>query len=93
MTAEELVARLGTEKRTYVSHGGGSMEYCFKIVGKPDTNGKYPVCLLLHGAGERGNGSNNGIQLIHGATDILTYAEKELPGMIFIAPQCPVEKM
>ena len=93
MTAEELIAKLGTEQKTHISHGGGTMEYCFKIVGKRPANGKYPVCMLLHGAGERGNGSNNGIQLIHGATDILAYAESEMEGMIFIAPQCPVEKM
>lgn len=93
MTAEELIAKLGTEQLTYISHGGGSMQYCRKIVGRKSANGKYPVCMLLHGAGERGDGKNNGIQLIHGATDILSYAEEELDGMIFIAPQCPNEKM
>lgn len=93
MTAEELIAKLGTEQKTFVSHGGGSLQYCRKIVGKAAANGKYPVCMLLHGAGERGDGKNNGIQLIHGATDILSYAEEEMEGMIFLAPQCPVEKM
>ena len=51
MTAEELIAKLGTEQKTHISHGGGTMEYCFKIVGKRPANGKYPVC-ILYGIGQ-----------------------------------------
>ena len=92
-TAAELVEKLGVECKTFVSHGGGVLSYCRKIAGKKTPGKKLPVCLFLHGAGERGTGNNNGIQLIHGAEDILSFGEKGLGGLLFLAPQCPAEKM
>jgi predicted peptidase len=91
--AAEIVAKFGAERKTYVSPDGGHLEYCRKLVGKPAANGKYPVLLFLHGAGQRGDGTNNGVQLYHAAADILTYAQEHLDSLLFLAPQCPAESM
>lgn len=48
---------------------------------------KYPLVILMHGAGERGN--DNLAQLFHGADDLLGYANKIGQEIFFIAGQVP----
>jgi predicted peptidase len=48
---------------------------------------KYPLILLLHGAGERGN--DNKAQLIHGSTLFTDPANRQQYPAIVIFPQCP----
>jgi predicted peptidase len=54
-----------------------------------DKTKKYPLVLLLHGAGERGN--DNELQLAHGA-DLFVNPEmrKKFPAIV-IFPQCPTD--
>ncbi len=52
-----------------------------------DANRKYPVVLFLHGAGERGG--DNAKQLVHGAKDFASDANREKYPCFVIAPQCP----
>ncbi len=52
---------------------------------------KYPLVVLFHGAGERGN--DNWAQLVHGASEILDYAERTNEEIFFIAGQVPHGRM
>ena len=47
----------------------------------------YPLLLLLHGAGERGD--DNQKQLIHGAGPIMDHAAQRGIEFFFVVPQCP----
>lgn len=49
---------------------------------------KYPLILMLHGAGERGN--DNESQLVHGAGLFLRDSIREKYPAIVLFPQCPV---
>lgn len=48
---------------------------------------KYPLILLLHGAGERGN--DNEKQLVHGARLFLNEENRKKYPAIVVVPQCP----
>ena len=52
-----------------------------------DASKKYPLILLLHGAGERGN--DNESQLAHGAGLFLRDSVREKYPAIVVFPQCP----
>ena len=51
-------------------------------------SGALPLIIQLHGAGERGDGSNLSLVDVHGFSKVI--ADKEIP-CIFVMPQCPVE--
>ena len=74
----------------YTNALGETLNYRYAAPKAVEAGRKYPLVLLLHGAGERG--SNNVAQLFHGATDLLNYMrEKGIEGY-FIAGQCPEGK-
>lgn len=75
------------EKMTYKNAEGESLNYRF---GAPEVKDgqKYPLLILLHGVGERGD--DNQKQLVHGAKDIVNYHKTFKKDFFFIAPQCPV---
>ena len=52
-----------------------------------DASKKYPLILVLHGAGERGN--DNESQLVHGSTLFLRDSIREKYPAIVVFPQCP----
>ena len=52
-----------------------------------DASKKYPLILMLHGAGERGN--DNESQLVHGAGLFLRDSVREKYPAIVLFPQCP----
>jgi len=54
-----------------------------------DASKKYPLILMLHGAGERGN--DNESQLVHGAGLFLRDSIREKYPAIVLFPQCPKE--
>lgn len=54
---------------------------------KPEPGRKYPLVVLFHGAGERG--CDNWSQLVHGASEILNYAERAGEEIFFVAGQVP----
>jgi len=53
-----------------------------------DVSKKYPLILMLHGAGERGN--DNESQLVHGAGLFLKDSIREKYQAIVVFPQCPL---
>lgn len=55
-----------------------------------DKSKKYPLILLLHGGGERGN--DNEKQLVHGARLFLNKNMRMKYPAIVVAPQCPADK-
>ena len=51
-------------------------------------SGALPLIIQLHGAGERGDGSDLSLVDVHGFSKVI--ADKEFP-CIFVMPQCPTE--
>jgi len=89
--AEEPVKiREVTTPKVYKSASGESLNYRIYLPKGYDKSKKYPLVLLFHGAGERGD--NNKSQLVHAATDIVTYSIKHHEPIILVAPQCPKGK-
>lgn len=76
-----------TEPRTFESATGAKLLYRWHAPKTLEAGKKYPLVILFHGAGERG--TNNVAQLVHGANELLAYAEKTGMEMFFIAGQCP----
>jgi len=78
--ADQFVAR------TYES-GKETLPYRIHSPEKLEKGKRYPLVVLFHGAGERGD--DNKKQLVHGAADILKFAKGANQPIFFIAPQCP----
>ena len=74
------------KKEIYVS-GIDTLPYRILLPLNYDASKKYPLILMLHGAGERGN--NNEAQLMHGSTLFLKDSIRENYPAIVIFPQCP----
>jgi dienelactone hydrolase len=69
----------------YTNNTGDTLLYRWAEPKNFDSSKKYPLVVLLHGAGERG--TNNRSQLVHGATELFNYAEKNNIDFYFIAGQ------
>jgi predicted peptidase len=77
------------QKREFKSADGSSLPYRILFPENYDTSKKYPLILVLHGAGERGN--DNEKQLVHGAKLFLDSVVREKYPAIVVFPQCPTE--
>jgi len=76
-------------KKEFTSRQGGKLPYRILFPEGYDGSKKYPLVLVLHGAGERG--ADNEKQLIHGGRLFLdANVRKQFPAII-IFPQCPAE--
>lgn len=53
-----------------------------------EANGKLPLIIQLHGAGERGDGSDLTLVDVHGFSKVIKDGEYEC---LFVMPQCPKE--
>ncbi len=75
------------EKKTFVSSRGDTLPYriLYPLHYKPGK--KYPLLLVLHGAGERGK--DNESQLVHGARLFLADSNRTRFPAIVVFPQCP----
>ena len=74
------------QKHLYIS-GNDTMPYRLLLPDNYDAAKKYPLIFFLHGAGERG--TDNELQLVHGAKLFLKDdVRKNFPAIIVI-PQCP----
>ncbi|MDT8414533.1 MAG: alpha/beta hydrolase-fold protein [Flavobacteriaceae bacterium] len=80
---------LSTYEKKVFTHNGQNMPYRLLLPKNFDASQTYPLILVLHGAGERGN--DNEAQLVHGASLFLneTYREKYPAFVLF--PQCPAD--
>ncbi len=74
------------KKEIYVS-GSDTLPYRILLPLNYDASKKYPLILVLHGAGERGN--NNEAQLVHGSYLFLKDSVREKFPAIVVFPQCP----
>lgn len=75
-------------KKEYTADGF-TLPYRILFPEQYDQEKKYPLILVLHGAGERG--SDNEKQLIHGGKLFLDSAVRKKFPAIVVFPQCPLE--
>ena len=92
-TREERMAKLQarpaaqmTEAKVF-EQNGQKLLYRWHAPKAPVPGKAYPLVILFHGAGERG--ADNISQLVHGADELLTYAQKTGEEIFFIAGQVP----
>ena len=76
-------------KRESFISGGDTLDYRVLFPGNFSEEKKYPVVLVLHGAGERGD--DNEAQLAHGSDLFLKAENREEFPAIVIFPQAPKE--
>lgn len=75
------------EKKEFVSSRGDTLLYRVLYPANYDPGRKYPLILVLHGAGERGN--DNEKQLVHGGKLFLADSNRIKYPAIILFPQCP----
>ena len=80
---------LSKELFSYEHHivNGDTLNYRMLLPKNFDESKTYPVVLMLHGAGERGN--DNKKQLAHGSQLFLNETTRDSLPAIVIFPQCP----
>ena len=74
------------ERRTFATEEG-ILPYRILFPRNFDSNGKYPLILVLHGAGERGN--DNQLQLVIGSRLFLQEEVRNKFPSVVVFPQCP----
>ncbi|MDP9076247.1 MAG: prolyl oligopeptidase family serine peptidase [Bacteroidota bacterium] len=74
------------DKGSYISKGD-TLPYRILFPQNFDPTKKYPLILVLHGAGERGN--NNESQLLYGTRTFLRDTIRQRYAAIVVYPQCP----
>lgn len=77
------------EKKVYASPSGQPLPYRILYPENYDRAKKYPLILVLHGGGERGN--DNEKQLTHGAKLFVSEENRKNFQAIVIVPQCPLD--
>ena len=83
---DELVNRF--EKRIYEDIDGNRLPYRLLKPENADMNGQYPLVLLLHGIGERGD--DNEAQLKWGAKEFAKEENRKKYPCFLAVPQCPL---
>ena len=86
-TLLESSAAQATVPKEFVSKNGLKLQYRWHEPAVKKPGEKYPLVVLLHGAGERG--TNNVSQLVWGANPIFDYMQKRGKEFFFIAGQVP----
>jgi predicted peptidase len=76
-------------KKEFVGQDGSILPYRILFPSDYDKTHKYPLILVLHGAGERG--SDNEKQLVHGAKLFVDSLVRNKYPAIVVFPQCPAE--
>lgn len=69
----------------HISPVGGTLKA--QLLRTQHADGKLPLVIFLHGAGERGN--DNEAQLKHGAQPLMAWLEKNNVQALALFPQCP----
>lgn len=77
------------QKKEFTSPEGKKLLYRILYPKEYNQSKKYPLILVLHGAGERGN--DNEKQLVHGSKLFLDSVVREKFPAIVVFPQCPQE--
>lgn len=89
LAAVQASAEDAYQPKTYENGEGQRLNYRILLPEGYSAEGKteYPLVLLLHGAGERGN--DNAKQLRHGAGEFAKPANRQKYPAIVLVPQCP----
>lgn len=82
--ADDLVACI------YTNTAGATLPYRLLIPGSARPGQRYPLVLLLHGAGERGD--NNLAQLTHGVRLFTEPSHRGRHPCFLVVPQCPTNE-
>ena len=83
----QLIPQSEYEARTFTALNGGTIGYRLLKPANYDASKKYPLVLLLHGSGERGE--DNAAQLKYGAALFLKPEAREKFSCFVVVPQCP----
>lgn len=75
------------EAKQFINESNDTLNYRIFVPDQPDSTGKYPVVLFLHGAGERG--SDNKAQLTWGVWRFVEDSVQQNHPSIVVAPQAP----
>jgi predicted peptidase len=75
--------------KEFFIHNGDTLRYRMLKPLHYDAHKEYPLIVVLHGSGERGN--NNEAQLIHGGDMFLKDSVRKENNAIVIFPQCPTD--
>lgn len=78
------------EARQYITPGGDTLPYRIMYPPAYLPGKRYPLVLFLHGAGERG--SDNALQLTHGARLFASEENRARYPAIIVFPQCPANE-
>ena len=76
--------------RTFTAADGATLGYRLLAPQTVEPGKKYPLVLFLHGAGERG--TDNAVQVKHGASAFAKPENRAKFPCYVLAPQCPPEK-
>jgi predicted peptidase len=74
------------EKKVFISKAGDTLRYRILYPEQYDHARTYPMVMVLHGSGERGN--DNELQLTHGAKLFLADSNRKNFPAIVVFPQC-----
>ncbi len=88
-SADDLVAEEEFESKQFTAKGENGLNYRIYVPRKINIKKTYPLCLLLHGAGERGNDNALQVQNTFGPLEILAFCRTNNFEVIIIAPQVP----
>ena len=75
------------EARKYQAKDGTKIPYRLYVPYDYDPAKDYPVLLILHGAGERGD--NNTSQMVHVVGNLFNTSKTPVTDAIIVCPQCP----
>ena len=78
------------QKKEFTAPHGGTLKYRILFPENYDGRKTFPLILVLHGAGERGN--DNEKQLVHGSKLFLDAEVRRKFPAIVVFPQCPEER-
>lgn len=84
-TAAELTA-----PATFAAPNGDVLKYRIHLPSDLPEGARVPLIIFLHGAGERGD--DNALQLKHGVTDLIRFAQTNGQAIVLV-PQCPTGQM
>ena len=83
----QILAQSSFEKKSFINDAGQSLPYQILYPVNYNPSVKYPVVLVLHGAGERGD--DNLAQMKYGTSVFLNPENQSKFPAIVIFPQCP----
>ena len=84
--SEDTIKEIMT-KESFTASNRTKLPYRLYLPSNYDPEQSYPVLLILHGAGERGN--DNTAQLVHVVRDLFDQKDSPVHNSIVIMPQCP----